>query len=243
MRKIGLIIAALTAVGGAAAGAVVIWRRNPRIGSTFVNSVVNPRLLQHGFAGGRTSEIGAIEHFGRISGIRRLTPVHPEATTEGFRIVVPLGRQSHWARNVLTAGHCRLQLHDIVYDLDEPALIPASDVDALPTAVRSGHGGARVRIPHLANLRLEAGYARTSGRRGTAAPRPDPRGAIDPRSTVWHPRSQGRQFRRLERTGRSSPSVSRDRPRPGSMDRRESHDPGAYRQGGVHTLETQWSIP
>ena len=138
MRKIGLMIAALAAVGGAVAGVIVMWRRNRRIGSTFVNSVVNPRLLQHGFAGGRTSEIGTIEHFGRISGIRRLTPVHPEATTEGFRMVVPLGRQSHWARNVLTAGHCRLQLHDIVYDLDEPALIPASGVDALPTAVRNG---------------------------------------------------------------------------------------------------------
>ena len=121
MRKIGLMIAALAAVGGVVGGAIVMWRRNRRIGSTFVNSVVNPRLLQHGFAGGRTSEIGTIEHFGRISGIRRLTPVHPEATTEGFRMVVPLGWQSHWARNVLTAGHCRLQLHDIVYDLDEPA--------------------------------------------------------------------------------------------------------------------------
>ena len=138
MRRIGLLFAASAAVGGAAAGAVVIWRRNPRIGSTFVNSVVNPRLLQHGLAGGRTSEIGTIEHYGRISGIRYLTPVHPEATSDGFRIMVPLGRQSHWARNVLTAGHCRLQLHDIVFDLDEPAWIPANDVDALPTAIRSG---------------------------------------------------------------------------------------------------------
>lgn len=138
MRRIGLIVAASATVGGAAAGAVVIWRRNPRVGSAFVNSVVNPRLLKRGLVGGRTSEIGTIEHFGRISGVRRLTPVHPEVTSDGFRIMVPLGPHSQWARNVLTAGHCRLQLHDIVYDLDEPALVPAIDVDALPTAVRRG---------------------------------------------------------------------------------------------------------
>ena len=138
MRRIGLLFAAFASVGCAVAGVFVVWRRNPRVGSRLVNSVVNPRLLQHGLAGGRTSEIGTIEHVGRISGIRRLTPVHPEATSDGFRIIVPLGPQSQWARNVLTAGHCRLQLHDIVYDLDEPALVPANDVDALPTAVRRG---------------------------------------------------------------------------------------------------------
>ena len=181
MRRIGLIIAALATLGGAAAGAVVIWRRNPRVGSAFVNSIVNPRLLEHGLAGGRTSEIGTIEHFGRISGVRRLTPVHPEATSGGFRIMVPLGPHSEWARNVLTAGHCRLQLHDIVYDLDEPALVPANDVDALPTAVRKGMAALGFEYLTVRTFDSKPGSLEPAGRSGIGARRPETRSTMDPR--------------------------------------------------------------
>ena len=136
MRRIVLIVAAPVALGGIAVGTAVAWRRNPRVGTAFVNSVVNPRLLGRGLAGGGASEIGTLEHVGRRSGIRRLTPVHPERTPDGFRVIVPLGPHSEWARNVLAAGHCRLQLHDVIYDLDEPAMIPAGKADDLPRAVR-----------------------------------------------------------------------------------------------------------
>ncbi|HEY5630066.1 MAG TPA: hypothetical protein VIR16_11200 [Candidatus Limnocylindrales bacterium] len=136
MRKVALILAVPVALCAAAGAAVVAFRRNPRIGSAFVNTVVNPRLLQRGLAGGAKSELGTLEHVGRTSGIRRLTLVHPEPTVEGFRIMVPLGPNSHWARNVIAAGHCRLQLHETVYDLDEPAIIPAAEADHLPGPVR-----------------------------------------------------------------------------------------------------------
>ncbi len=136
MRKIGLILAVPLAIGTAAGVAVIAFRRNPRVGSAFVNTVVNPRLLQRGLVGGAKSELGTLEHVGRTSGIRRLTPVHPEPTVEGFRILVPLGPNSHWARNVVAAGHCRLQLHETVYDLDEPTLVPAGEADGLPPVVR-----------------------------------------------------------------------------------------------------------
>lgn len=137
MRRI-IVVGAATALVATVGATVAVWRRDPRVGSAFVNSVVNPRLVGRGLAGGAKSEIGTLEHVGRTSGIRRLTPVHPEPTPEGFRIMVPLGPHSQWARNVLTAGHCRLQLHDTVYDLDEPAMIPASEVHGLPSAVRRG---------------------------------------------------------------------------------------------------------
>jgi deazaflavin-dependent oxidoreductase (nitroreductase family) len=137
MRRILALVGVAAALGALVAGAVVAWRRNPRIGSGTMNAVVNPVLLRRGLAGGGRSEIGTLEHVGRTSGIRRLTPVHPEPTPEGFRIVVPLGAHSQWARNVLAAGQCRIQLHDIVYDLDEPAMIPASDATDLPAAVRA----------------------------------------------------------------------------------------------------------
>ena len=136
MRKIVSVIAVSTVLGCVAAAAAGIWRRNPRIGAAFVNSVVNPGLLRRGLSGGRASEIGTLEHVGRRSGVRRLTPVHPEPTRDGFRVLVPLGVQSQWAGNVIAAGRCRLQLHDQVFELDEPAMVPASEAEGVPWAVR-----------------------------------------------------------------------------------------------------------
>ena len=134
MRKTIAIIAVATEALGAA---VFLWRRDPRIGSAFVNSAVNPWLLRRGLAGGAHSEIGPLEHIGRKSGVRRLTPVHPEATPEGYRVMLPLGAQSEWARNVVAAGSCRIQLHGQVYELADPRLIPADEVTDLPRAVRA----------------------------------------------------------------------------------------------------------
>jgi hypothetical protein len=132
MRKIVAVLAIVAAIPLA----VRAWRRNPRFGTSFVNSVVNPALLRRGLAGGRGSEIGTLEHFGRRSGLRRLTPVHPEPIEDGFRVMVPLGAQSHWARNVLAVGHCRLHLHGQVFELDEPMMIGAARAEDLPRVVR-----------------------------------------------------------------------------------------------------------
>lgn len=128
MRKLFVLVALLSAAAGTA---FVAWRRDPRIGSGFVNRVVDPILVERGVSGAGRSEIGTLEHIGRRSGMRRLTPVHPVATPDGFRIVVPLGTKSEWAQNVLAAGHCRLQLHDMVHELDEPALVDPEQVPSL----------------------------------------------------------------------------------------------------------------
>jgi deazaflavin-dependent oxidoreductase (nitroreductase family) len=133
MRKL---ITPASATMAALAAAYLAWRRNPRIGSGFVNRVIDPILLEHGLSGAGRSEIGTLEHMGRRSGTRRLTPVHPVPTDRGFRIIVPLGRASEWARNVLAAGHCRLQLHDLVHELDEPALVEPGAVPGLSTLAR-----------------------------------------------------------------------------------------------------------
>ncbi len=132
MRKIVTFFAFPAATGAALVAAVGLSRRNPRIGTAFVNSVVNPALLRRGLAGYGRSEIGTLEHVGRVSRVRRLTPVHPEPTSDGFRIIVPLGMRSEWARNVIAAGHCRLLLHDQVLDLDEPAMVDAGRAQDLP---------------------------------------------------------------------------------------------------------------
>jgi hypothetical protein len=117
-------------------GTLMWWRRNRRFGTAFVNRVVNPALMRRGWSGSGRSEIGTLEHIGRRSGTRRLTPVHPEPTADGFRIIVPLADESQWARNVLAAGHCRLCLHGTVYELDEPRLIDPAEVEALPRGLR-----------------------------------------------------------------------------------------------------------
>ena len=136
MRKIVTFFAFPAVTGAALVAAVGLWRRNPRIGTAFVNSIVNPALLRRGLAGYGRSEIGTLEHVGRVSGVRRLTPVHPEPTPGGFRIIVPLGVRSEWARNVIAAGHCRLLLHDQVFDLDEPAMVDAGQAHDLPWPLR-----------------------------------------------------------------------------------------------------------
>lgn len=130
MRKVVVITGALVAAG---AGVVVAWRRNPRIGTRFTNEVLNPFLVDRGISGGGRSELGTLEHVGRRTGTRHLTPIHPVATEDGFRIAVPLGPKSEWARNVLAAGHCRMQLHDTIYDLDEPVLLAAGELPEIAT--------------------------------------------------------------------------------------------------------------
>jgi hypothetical protein len=57
-------------------------------------------------------------------------------TADGFRVVVPLAERSEWARNVLAAGHCRVQFQDVVYELDEPVLVRPTDVRELQAPVR-----------------------------------------------------------------------------------------------------------
>lgn len=124
MRKL---LALALGIGAVIVG-VAATARYTRFGSGFVNRVVNPYLVRRGLSGSGPSELGTLEHVGRRSGVRRLTPLHPVRTENGFRFVVPLGERSEWVQNVVAAGHCRMQLHDIVYELDEPVLLAASEL-------------------------------------------------------------------------------------------------------------------
>jgi hypothetical protein len=149
--------------------AIRAWRRNPRMGTTFVNTVVNPLLLRRGLAGGRHSEIGTLEHIGRTSGVRRLTLVHPEPTADGFRVLVPLGAESQWARNVLAAGHCQLHLHDQVFDLDEPAMMPGAEAEDLPWLVRRVMAGLGFKYIHLRTFAVNGESSSPVGALGAIA--------------------------------------------------------------------------
>jgi hypothetical protein len=113
-------------LGAAAAGlygAARWWRQNRRVGAGFVNRTIDPWLVRRGLIGGSRGELALIEHVGRKSGIVRKTPIHPMPTADGFRIIVPIGEGSEWARNVLAAGSCRLVIGETpaeVPDLPRP---------------------------------------------------------------------------------------------------------------------------
>lgn len=136
MRSMSRWLVAVTLVVGGAASFIAVWERNRRIGTALVNRVINPRLERTGAVGGRRSELGTIEHLGRVTGTRRLTPVHPEPIPGGFRILVPLGEASEWAHNVMAAGGCRLQLHEAVYELGDPQLVEPRRIVGIPGAAR-----------------------------------------------------------------------------------------------------------
>ncbi len=125
-----LALVAIVVTGG---GALVrYWRHHPRLGAGTFNQIVNPWLMRHEVADASRGEIGLLEHAGRKTGTIRITPIHPVATLDGYRIIVPLGGESQWARNVLAAGHCRVQVGDSVHELDEPRLLEPTDVEGVP---------------------------------------------------------------------------------------------------------------
>jgi hypothetical protein len=114
---------------------VVVWMRYTRIGAGFANEVVNPYLVRRGLSGSGASELATLEHVGRRSGIRRLTPLHAILTADGVRFAVPLGDRSEWARNVLAAGGCRMRYQDMDVELDDPRLLAPMDDPAMGPVV------------------------------------------------------------------------------------------------------------
>ena len=51
MHRIAVVLALPVAIGAVLVGAARIWRRDPRVGTAFVNSVVDPVLVRRGLAG------------------------------------------------------------------------------------------------------------------------------------------------------------------------------------------------
>ena len=100
-----------------------------------VNDVVNPWLLEHHVPGGPDGELGTLEHVGRKTGTLHLTPVHPTFRGETVLVPAPLGTGSQWAQNVLYAGKARLQLHEVIHDLDRPELITVAESGFYPKAI------------------------------------------------------------------------------------------------------------
>jgi len=111
--------------------------RAPEWLRAFVTERFNPTVVRLGLVGGRRSPWCYVEHVGRHSGTVYRTPVLPVAV--GSHVYIPLayGVDVNWARNVRAAGHCRLQRHDQVLELDEPAVITAGEHPGIPAWYRA----------------------------------------------------------------------------------------------------------
>jgi deazaflavin-dependent oxidoreductase (nitroreductase family) len=124
----------------AGAGAPPGWR-GPAWVRHLVTNRFDPLVARYGLVGGRRSPWAFVEHVGRKSGTVRRTPILPRVSGDHVVVPLPYGRNAHWARNILAAGHCRLQLHEQVYELDEPQVLPATEVSELPRWQRGSLSG------------------------------------------------------------------------------------------------------
>lgn len=100
--------------------------------TSFVTRRFDPVVMRLGLAGGRVSPWGVLEHVGRATGAVHRTPVTPHLVDDHVFIPLPYGTDVQWVQNVLVGGHCRVQLHETIYDLDEPRIVMASENPSLP---------------------------------------------------------------------------------------------------------------
>ena len=152
MRKLLFLIAAAAGFYGLARW----WRENRRVGAGVVNRIIDPWLERQGVISSSGGEHGLIEHVGPKSGTVRRTPIQPMPTEDGFRIIVPIGDESEWARNVLAAGRCRMVVGDRVVELDQPVLETPAEVPDLPRPVRALFEWLGFRYLRLRAVRTEA---------------------------------------------------------------------------------------
>jgi deazaflavin-dependent oxidoreductase (nitroreductase family) len=103
----------------------------------FVTHSFNPLVMGFGLAGGRRSPWAVLEHVGRSSGTTYYTPIYAMTAGDHAFVRLPYGTDVHWLRNVQAAGHCRMQAHEMIFELDEPAIIPASDNPLVPSTLRA----------------------------------------------------------------------------------------------------------
>ena len=141
---------------GAEAGAPPGWR-GPAWLRHAVTNRFNPFVARYGLVGGRRSPWAFVEHVGRKSGTVRRTPILPHVSGDHVVVPLPYGHNAHWARNILAAGHCRLQFHEQVYELDEPQVLPATEVSELPTWRRRSLSGQDMEYLRLRVFRVRPG--------------------------------------------------------------------------------------
>ncbi len=155
------------AIGDRPAAASPAWLRR------FVTRRWNPVVERLALVGGRRSPWAYLEHVGRSSGALYRTPVLPALVGVHVFVPLPYGVDVHWTRNVLAAGHCRLQVHETTYELDEPFVVTAAGRHDLPERLRAwaeARGNRYLRLHVLASRDGRLDDAPVGGTAAEAAP-------------------------------------------------------------------------
>jgi len=142
----------LLGLSGVALGAAwFVMSRRRHVLRDFVTHRFDPLVMRLGLVGGRISPWATVEHVGRTSGATYHTPIYPRTYGDHVYVPLPYGTDVHWVRNIQAAGHCRMQLHETILDLDEPVIIPASEHPMVPAWMggaldRSGRSYLRLHV-------------------------------------------------------------------------------------------------
>lgn len=126
------VVAALLGVVAAGGGFIVGMRRKSPLVQDRVRAfakVARPAALKA--AGGAGQRDGVVHHVGRTSGRPYATPVTPLPTPDGFVIALPYTSGADWARNVLAAGHARIEYDGRTVEVTDPVVVPSAEVRSL----------------------------------------------------------------------------------------------------------------
>ncbi len=129
----------LAAAGATIAALGVLRTRVPADVPGLVTHRFNPLVMRFGLAGGRRSPWAILEHRGRTSGAAYRTPISILEGSSDDHVYVRLtyGSEVHWVRNVRASGHCRVQSHETILELDEPTVVTASENVLIPGPIRA----------------------------------------------------------------------------------------------------------
>jgi len=108
--------------------AMVLPRRLARFNRVVTNRVTGPLA-------GRLPGFGVIIHRGRRSGRVYRTPINIFRTSDGYVAALTYG-VTDWARNVLAAGGCELEIRGRRVPLPRPRLVHDPTCGDMPPVVR-----------------------------------------------------------------------------------------------------------
>jgi deazaflavin-dependent oxidoreductase (nitroreductase family) len=90
----------------------------------FNRHVTNP--IQRLWAGWAPT-FGILEHVGRKSGKAYRTPLNVFSTDDGVAILLTYGPDRDWLKNIVAAGHARMQRYGRTFDLTDPRVLPKAE--------------------------------------------------------------------------------------------------------------------
>jgi deazaflavin-dependent oxidoreductase (nitroreductase family) len=105
-----------------------MWRFR-RIATRYVNPVTR-------HVARRLPAFGILTHRGRKSGRTYETPINVFRRGDSYYVFLTYGSDTHWVKNVLSAGSCSVETRGQIVELVEPELITDPELRPAPPFVR-----------------------------------------------------------------------------------------------------------